>query len=63
MNAAPLPVQVPGFANTDMIVQRVGAILCKHSNISDAGVDAVAQGKVNDAVFTGERNGGFGTLL
>src|SRR6266702_1613700 len=24
MNAAPLPVQIPGFAYTDMIVQRVG---------------------------------------
>jgi len=39
------------------------AVLGEYSDISDAGVDAVAQGKINDTVFPGERNGGFGTLL
>ena len=63
MNAALLPVQIPGLANADMIVQRVGAILCQHRDIRDAGVDAVAQCKINDAVLAGERDGGLGTLL
>ena len=63
VNAALLPVQVPGFANADMLVQRVGAILCQHSDISDAGVDAIAQGEINDAILAGERNRRLGTLL
>ena len=58
-----LPVQVPRFANANMIVQRVGAILCQHGDIGDAGVDAVAQGKINDAVLARERDRGLGTLL
>ena len=59
VNAALLPVQVPGLANPYMIVQRVGAILCQHGDIHDAGVDTVAQGKINDAVFPGERTAGL----
>jgi hypothetical protein len=46
-----------------MVVQRVGAILCQHGNISDAGVDAIAQGEINDAILAGKRNRGLGTLL
>src|SRR2546430_4015929 len=61
VNAALLPVQVPGFANADMVVQRVGAVLCQHGDISDAGVDAIAQGEINDAILAGERNRRLGT--
>src|SRR5258708_5939518 len=51
-NAALLPVQVPGLTDADMIVQRVGTILGQYGDINDAGIDAVAQGKINTAVLT-----------
>jgi hypothetical protein len=46
-----------------MIVQRVGTILCQYSNIRDPRVDAVTQGKINDAILACEGNRGLGTLL
>src|SRR5258708_20097512 len=47
-NAALLPVQIPGLTNADMIVQRVGTILCQYSNISNPKFTALAQAKLND---------------
>src|SRR5579859_364227 len=62
-HAALLSIQVPGFANPNMIVQRMGAILSQNSDIRNTRVDAVAQGKINDTVFAGEGDCGFGALL
>ena len=62
-NAALLPVQVPGFADADMVMQRVGAILGQYGDINDAGIDTIAQNKINDAILAGERNGWLGALL
>src|SRR5207248_262747 len=57
-NATLLPVQVPGLTNAEMIVQRVGPVLGQDSHIGDTRVHAITEGKINDAVLTGERYGG-----
>ena len=44
-------------------VQRGGIELCQNVDALETGVDAVRDGDVHEAVFTGERHSGFGALL
>ena len=62
VHAAVGPVQIPGLAGADVAVQLQGAVLGEHAHGVDAGVDAVGQGKVNDAVLPAEWDGGLGHL-
>ena len=50
-------VQVPGLAVADIAVQLQGAVLSKYAHRVNAGIDAVGQGKINDAVLAAEGDG------
>jgi hypothetical protein len=63
VNATLLPIQVPGFANTYVIVQRVGTILRQNCNIGDTRIDAITQGKINDTIFASERDRWLGSFV
>ena len=54
MDAAGGPVQIPGLAAADVAVQLQGTVLGQHAHGVDAGIGAVGQRKVNDAVFAAE---------
>ena len=60
VDAAGGAVQVPGHAAADVAVQLQGAVLGQHAHGVDAGIGAVGQGKVDDAVFSAEGHGGLG---
>ena len=62
MHAAGGPVQVPGHAAADVAVQLQGAVLGQHAHGVDAGVGAVGQGEVNDAVLSAKGDGGLGHI-
>ena len=53
-------VQIPGLAVADVFIQLQGLILGQDAHGIDAGVDAVGQRKINNAVFAAEGNGRFG---
>ena len=55
------PRQVPCLGN--VAVQGVGLVLGQHRNLEVAGVDQIGQDKVNEAVGTSERHGGFGAVF
>jgi hypothetical protein len=38
-------------------------VLGQDNYFTDMGVDAVVQGKIDDPVLTGKRDGGFGSIL
>ena len=59
MDAAGGAVQVPGLAAADIAVQLQGAVLGQHAHGVDAGVGAVGQGKVDDAVLAAKGDGGL----
>jgi len=42
-----------------MTVQGVRFILDQHGDLAEPGIQAIAEGKVDDPVFPAERNGGF----
>src|SRR5215217_5632164 len=50
-------------ASADVTVKRVRFVLNKDGDLSEAGVQAVAERKIDDAVFPAERNGGLGALI
>ena len=61
---AALPaVQVPGLSVADILVQLKGLILGQNAHGVDAGVDAVGQRKVDDAVLPAEADGRFRGLF
>ena len=53
-------VQVPGLAVADVFVQLQGLILGQDAHGIDAGVDAVGQGEVNNAVLAAKGHSGLG---
>ena len=52
---------MPAFL--DMLVQRAGAVLGEYKDLAKPGIYAIAEGKINDAVFTTERYSSFGSDL
>ena len=60
MDAAAAAVQIPRLAGANVAVQLHGPVLGQDAHSVDAGVGAVGQGKVDDAEFTAEGNGGLG---
>ena len=56
-------VQVPGLAVADVFIQLQGLILGQDAHGINAGVDAVGQRKINNAVFAAEGNGGLRGLF
>ena len=60
MYAAVDTVQLPGLAAADVGVQLQRPVLGQHAHGVDAGVGTVGQGKVDDAEFTAEGDGGLG---
>jgi len=52
-------VQVPGFADAEMLHQGVRAELGQDGQAVQIGIDGVGEGKINDAVLTGEGYGWF----
>ncbi len=54
-------VELIGLRN--MAVERGGVELGQQINASQAGIDAIGDGNVDQAVFAGERHGGFGAFL
>ena len=57
MDAPVRPVQVPGLSVSNVAVELQRLILGKHSHRVDAGVNAVAQGEIDDAEFSPEGDG------
>jgi hypothetical protein len=46
-----------------MSLERPGAVLGEDVNLTDAGVDAIAEREIDEAELTGKRNGGFGPFF
>ena len=63
VHAAVGHVQIPGLAGSDVGVELEGLVLGQHAHGVDAGVCAVGQGKVDDAVFAAEGDAGLGHVL
>ena len=62
-DTAAIAVQVPGLAYPDMFIEAVGSVLGEYAHSVDTTVDTVAQGKIDNSIFSPKRNGGFGTFL
>ena len=60
---APVAVQIPGLAVADVIVEFQGLVLGEHPHGVNAGVDAVGQWEINDAVFAAEGHRRLGGVL
>ena len=56
-------VQVPGLTVSDILIQLQRLILGQNTHSVDAGVDTVAQRKIDDTVFAAEGNGRLGGFL
>ena len=56
-------VQVPGLSVSDILIQLQRLILGQNTHSVDAGVDTVAQRKIDDTVFAAEGNGRLGGFL
>ena len=63
VDAAVHPVEVPGLAVADVGVEFKGAVLGEDADGVDAGVCAVGEGKVDDAVLAAKGNSGLCDLL
>ncbi len=63
VHAAVHAVQVPGLAGADVLVELQGLILGEHAHRLDAGIDAVGEGEIYDAVFPPEGHCGLGDVL
>ena len=60
---ADIAVQIPRNTDADMRVKAQRLILCENTDRVDAGINAVAQRKVNNAVLSAERNCRLSDLL
>ncbi|CDE05090.1 putative uncharacterized protein [Anaerotruncus sp. CAG:390] len=60
LNAAEGAVKIPRQTVADIIVEKERLILRENTHGINAGVDAVGKSKVDDTVFSAERNGGLG---
>ncbi len=49
-------VEVPRPPGADVFEKRMGAVLREQHHVKQTGIDAVAQGKINDAVFARKRH-------
>ena len=54
-NASHIPVQIPRNADPDMSIQTKRLILGEHTHRIHAGINAVAQGKIDDTVLSPKR--------
>ena len=63
VDAAVGNVQVPGLADADIAVKLQGFVLRQNADGVDAGVCAVGQGKVNDAILPAKGDAGFCHIL
>jgi len=58
-DAAAIPVEVPGPAETDVVVQRARVVLGQDDDVVDQRVDAVREREVDDPVLAAERDRGL----
>ncbi len=56
-------VEAPGLTVADVLVELQRLILGQDAHGVNAGIDAVAEGEINDAVFTAKGNSGLSGLL
>ena len=56
-------VKIPRTSRAEIIVKLQRTVLREDADLVDAGIGAVAQGKINDAVLTAKRHGGLCDLL
>jgi hypothetical protein len=61
-HAADPPVEIPGFADANVIVQPARAILRQHADIVDSGVDTILEREIDDPVLAGKRHRRLGAL-
>ena len=62
-HAAAQAVQVPGLADANVLVERMGTVLGQDGHVVDVRIDAVGKREINDTVFAGERHRGLGPLV
>ena len=62
-NASVGYVQIPGGSASDIGIQFKRLILCKDTDCINTAVCAVAQGKIDDSVFTAVRNSRLGNIF
>ena len=63
MDAAVDAVEIPRTPVPDIIVELQRLILRQHADRVDAGIDAVAQRKVDDSILASVGDGGLGDML
>ena len=63
MYAAVQAVQVPWLSVADVLVEQQRLVLRQDTDCVDAGIDAVGEREINDAVLAAERNGGLCQLF
>lgn len=56
-------IQIPWNPNPDMLIQTQRLILCQHADGIHAGVNAVAQRKIDDTISPPYATAGFATFL
>ncbi len=61
--AAVQAVQVPWLSVAYVFVEHKRLILCQDTDCVDAGINAVGEREINDAVLAAERNGGLCQLF
>ena len=62
-DAAILLVEIPRASRAEIVVKLQRTVLREDADLVDAGIGAVAQGKINDAVLAAKRYGGLCDLL
>ena len=58
-----ITVEVPGFADADMVVQGMRPILGQNRDIENARIHAIGQCKINDPIFARKRHRRLGSLF
>ena len=56
-------VQTPGLTIANIFIELQGLILGQNTHSIDAGIDAITKGKIDNAIFTAEGNGRFGSFF
>ena len=62
-DAAVLRVEIPRAARCEVVVELERTILRQHTDLLDAGIRAIAERKIDDAVFAAERHRRFRDVL
>ena len=60
MHTAVQTVQIPRLTVSDVRIEFQRSVLGQDSHCVDTGIDAVRQGKIDNAVFSSEGDSGFG---